>query len=192
MIEPGRAVLYLTPAADRFFLVSAGYELSAGNFVVVSIPGAQQSVDEAALAPFEVSEEQVQAHVRTQVERLATRGIDLGDMVDALPGYLAALRQLDQGGATRAAARGLRALADVIEGDQASLGRRIDELIAQLERELGPLAGMEWERRQRQEEYRRSARSAIADALRAAGITPLASTGPADTASEDRDGPDRE
>jgi hypothetical protein len=120
-------------------------------------------------------------------ERLAARGIDLGDALDKLPGYLAAIRQLDQREAAGAAAGGLRALADAFEDQEATLGRRIDELIARLERQFGRFVGAdpEREKRRRQEEYRASANAAIADALRAAGITPL---GSAD--SETRDDPD--
>jgi hypothetical protein len=71
-------------------------------------------------------------------------------------------------------------MADVIEGEPESLGRRIDELIARLEREVGPFLGADPQRRtrERQERYARSARSAIGDALRARGITPLATDEP--------------
>lgn len=113
-------------------------------------------------------------------ERLARRGIDLGDTLDDLPGYVAAIRRLEQDSAAQVAARGLRAMADAIEGEPESLGRRIDELIARLEREVGPFLGADPQRRtrERQERYARSARSAIGDALRARGITPLATDEP--------------
>jgi hypothetical protein len=85
------------------------------------------------------------------------------------------------------AATSLRALADTIESgardvDPGSLGRRIDALIERLERDVGPHMGHDREReqQQRQAEYLRSARSAIADSLRAAGITPLNAPGTAE------------
>jgi hypothetical protein len=122
------------------------------------------------------------AQLETARDRLAAHGIDLGDTLDELPGYLAALRKLDQPQAARAAAEGLRALADAIEADEQTLGRRIDEVIARLERKLGPYVGVneEQERQRREEEYDRMASAGIAEALRAAGITPL-STGPDET-----------
>lgn len=260
--------LYLTPAADRFFLAPAGEELLAGDVVVLSITGEERRLDAASLAFVEVTRVEALMYLRAQAERevatvadmighalrlsgmgsekrqdlrriaerlgvsqaelrhdpeaakaafqrfaddvyavsaavasgdaadleaarerMAAWGIDLGDTLGDLSGYFRAVRYLDQEGAAHAAARGLRALADTIEGDQASLGRRIDELITRMDRDFGPLVGEDPEReqRRRQEEYRRSAKSAIADALRAAGITPLASA-----EAENRDGPDRE
>jgi hypothetical protein len=109
--------------------------------------------------------------------RLKDRGIELGAELDDLPQYVAALRDLDQPSAAKAAATGLRAFADAIEGEPESLGRRIDELIERLERELGPYMGRDPERarREREASYLASARSAIADSLREHGITPLAS-----------------
>jgi hypothetical protein len=113
--------------------------------------------------------------------RLAARGIDLGAGFEDLPDLVATLRRLDQERAQQAVVRGLRAAADSIErtGEQ-PLGRRIDELIERLEREIGPLMGRDPKREEerRQAEYRASAKSSIADALRARGITPLASAEP--------------
>jgi hypothetical protein len=101
--------------------------------------------------------------------RLKARGIDIGDALEDV-------RQLDQERAKAAAASGLRALADGIEntGEQ-PIGRRIDELVERFEREVGPWIGRGPQRikKQRQDEYRTSARSAIADSLREAGIAPL-------------------
>jgi hypothetical protein len=101
--------------------------------------------------------------------RLQARGIDVGDA-------LGAVRRLDAQQAGKAAASTLRALADALEGPgEQPLGRRIDELIERLDREVGPFVGRDPERarRKRQEGYERDARSAIAQSLRDAGIEPL-------------------
>lgn len=243
--------LYATPEADRFFLVVDDCELPVGDLVIVGTDGRNRSVEEAALAPFEITKEQAHAHLLARIEhavgatadtisaalglgaqrpdlgevaerlgihrgdlerdpgavraalqaladdvgavsaavasgrpgdlltaraRLESRGIDLGDALDELPHALEEIRQLDQERAKAAAASGLRALADAIEDtSEQPLGRRIDELVERLEREIGPWLGRDPEklREQRREEYRTSARSSIADALREAGITPL-------------------
>jgi hypothetical protein len=54
-------------------------------------------------------------------------------------------------------------------------GKRVDEVLDRLERQLGPFVGMNRarEKQRRRQEYQRSARTAIADALREAGIEPL-------------------
>jgi hypothetical protein len=187
--------LYLTPAADRFFLIPAGHEVPPGDLLVVSVTGTQRRLDPASLAPLEVTRAEARAHLRTGLtadltaarERLAARGLDLDATLDDLSRHLDTLRQLDQHGAAQAVAEGLRRLTDPIEGDERSLGQRIDALLARLERELGPLVGEDRQAQAaaRQEEYRRSAISAIGDALREAGITPLTSTEP-DTADDSR------
>ena len=73
-------------------------------------------------------------------------------------------------------------MAAELDSGDVPLGRRIDELIATLERQVGPWLGRDAERlqEQRKEEYRTTARSSIADALREAGIKPL--NDPADDA----------
>ena len=118
-------ILYLTPDADRLFLVPDDHELPVGELAVVSLDGKELRVDPAAIAPFEITGS---SPVKKLVEDLRQSG-----------------------------------------------GKRIDEVISKLERQLGPLVGVnrEREKRQRQEEYQRSATSAIADALREAGIEPL-------------------
>lgn len=250
--DPAPAALLVTPRADRFFVVASPDELAAGELVVVTLTGEERRVDPDAIAAFEVSRADAEAHVRTQAEhaiagavdavgralgltdagaaapdlaalarrlgvsereqesgsgaalgdlvadlqavgravasgggadldaaraKLKDRGIELGAELDDLPQYVAALRDLDQPSAAKAAATGLRAFADAIEGEPESLGRRIDELIERLERELGPYMGRDPERarREREASYLASARSAIADSLREHGITPLAS-----------------
>jgi hypothetical protein len=221
--------LLATPDADRFFLVPHGDDLPPGELV---LDGGLR-VDEAAIAPFEITREQAEAHVRAQMQqavtsvadalaaalgqgstdlarvaerlglagadpaaaeaafrrlsddvhavtaaittgepadvdaarvRLKARGIDLGDSIERL-------RELDE---ERASEWMRRMAAELDSGDQ-PLGRRIDELIATLERQVGPWLGRDPERlkKQRQEEYLTGARSSIADALREAGIKPL-------------------
>jgi HPt (histidine-containing phosphotransfer) domain-containing protein len=232
--------LYATPTADRFFRVPTPHELPTGDFLAVGIDG-ELRVEESALAPFEITKEQAEAHVRGEMERalagvadtvaralgaagreppdlerlaerlgvrggdkaaagaalrgladdmnaitaavasgdpaeldaargrLKARGLDVGDALEEI-------RRLDQDRAKAAAAGGLRALAAAIEDtSEQPLGRRIDELIERLEREVGPWLGRDPEkiRERRQEGYRTSARSSIADSLREAGITPL-------------------
>jgi hypothetical protein len=256
-------MLHFTPEGDRYFLVPPGQELAPGKVTIVSVTGDKLRVDSSAIAPFEVSRDEAQAHLAAQAQQalagaadtvgralglagvgeampdlraiaarlgvpepelradpqaarsaieglagdlhavasavaagapadldaaraaLAARGIDVGHALDELPGYLAAIRRLDQKSAATGAASGLRALADAIEGQDESLGRRIDELIARLDRELGPFMGRdpERERRERQAGYARSARASIAESLRAHGITPLATDEP-DTPDE--------
>jgi hypothetical protein len=245
--------LFLTPRADRFFLVPPARELDAGALEVVTLTGEEHRIEPDKLADLEVSRADAEAHVRAQAEqaiagtvdavgralgltgtgtgssdlaalarrlgvsereleggsgaalgelvadlqavgravasggsadldaaraKLKDRGIEVGAELDELPQYLAAIRSLDQASAAKAAATGLRAFADAIEGEPASLGRRIDELIERLERELGPYMGRDPERarREREARYESSARSAIAASLREHGITPLAST----------------
>jgi hypothetical protein len=101
--------------------------------------------------------------------RLAARGIDVGDALEGVG-------RLDPDSATKAAATGLRALADALEAPgEKPLGRQIDELIERFDREVGPYLGRDPERlrAQRQAKYERDARSAIAESLREAGIKPL-------------------
>ena len=93
-----------------------------------------------------------------------------------LPADINALDDLDDGQATGAAANALRALAGAIDSNEVRAGRHLDALIERLERELDPLVSdhVQRDERQRQASYEQLARSAIADALRSAGITPLA------------------
>jgi hypothetical protein len=59
-------------------------------------------------------------------------------------------------------------------GEQADLGRHIDATVDRLEKNVGGVGrAAERDRERRQEEYRRSARSAIADALSESGFRPL-------------------
>jgi hypothetical protein len=76
------------------------------------------------------------------------------------------------GDALHGLAEDVRAMPD--GGEQADLGRHIDATVDRLEHALGDIGQVaERDRERRQEEYRRSARSAIADALSEAGFTPL-------------------
>lgn len=87
----------------------------------------------------------------------------LGSAAETLPEIGEALHGL---------AADVRAMAD--GGEQADLGRHVDATVGRLEHALGDVGRVaERDRERRQEEYRRSARSAIADALSEAGYTPL-------------------
>jgi hypothetical protein len=95
--------------------------------------------------------------------RLAARGSDVGQALGGVSRQLEQLRLLETPAGTG-------------PGDDSTrdLGRRIDELVARLERTAGTSGRLaERGREQRQAEYRRDARSAIADSLREAGFTPL-------------------
>jgi hypothetical protein len=69
----------------------------------------------------------------------------------------------------------MRRIAVEVDDTRRPLGRRLDELIARLEREAGPWLGRDpgQLREQRRADYATGARSSIADALREAGIEPL-------------------
>jgi hypothetical protein len=97
------------------------------------------------------------------------------ELLENLQGLVKTLGAQTEGDVTHVAARDLRALADAIESRGAGTGKDIDQLIARLERDIGPLLRHDPKAaaQQRQEEAERSARSSIADALREAGITPL-------------------
>lgn len=76
------------------------------------------------------------------------------------------------GDALHGLAEDVRAMPD--GGEQAELGRHIDATVDRFEHALGDIGHVaERDRERRQEEYRKSARSAIADALSEAGFTPL-------------------
>jgi len=104
--------------------------------------------------------------------RLKSRGIDLGDSIRRL-------RELDE----ERTSEWMHRMGAVLDSGDAPLGRRIDELIATLERQVGPWLGRDPEglQEQRKEEYLTSARSSISDALREVGIKPL--NDPADDAT---------
>jgi len=91
----------------------------------------------------------------------------LGSAAEALP---------EMGEVLHGLAADVRAMPD--GGEQADLGRHVDATVNRLEQALGDAGGVgvgvaQRDRERRQEEYRRSARSAIADALSEAGFTPL-------------------
>ena len=165
--------LYVNIAADRFFLIPQDQELPSGDLCVTALTGSQRHVDPAAVGQFEVDQEQAVAHIRAHVEHaISAMSTVIADGLD-LP---ANVKSFKAASATRTAAKALRAFAEIIESDQGSAGRRIDALIGRLQRELGPLVGepLQPEEGHRQATYDRSAKSVIADALRSAGITPLA------------------
>jgi hypothetical protein len=61
--------LYLTPDNARYFLVPEGASLPAGDFVIRTFTGDQQSVDPAALAAFEVPEQQAKRYVHADMSQ---------------------------------------------------------------------------------------------------------------------------
>lgn len=166
MTPPSEGILYATELADRFFIVPADAELPEGDLTVVGLDGRPHRVDATAITVREVTREQAEAHLRTQIEHAFS----------ATAGTLSAVLGLDAEKLPEAAAAALRALADAVEqpGGQ-PLGRRIDTLVAQLEREFSPLFGQDPEKagEERRKGYERDARAAIADSLRAAGLKPL-------------------
>ncbi len=240
-------IRYTIPLADRFFLLPEGYEPPPGNLQLGGLQGEESGVDPAVVAPYEVSPEEAQAHIRLQVEeasanvsaaltrllrglgespdpnklaerlgltggdrraiektllgvvadvkgmgsaiasgesadlerareRLERRGLDLGDSLSDLAHQLDWLRGLNQENGAPAVPEGVQAFIYALAGDSTDpLGRRLDEIVAGLQSQLGPVLGPDPERnqKQRQREYQRNARSAIADSLRAAGIAPL-------------------
>ncbi|WP_203903145.1 hypothetical protein, partial [Virgisporangium aliadipatigenens] len=164
------------PASGRHFLLPDGIDIYAD------------------LADYEVSQDAAAVHLRGQVGHLvelldaAARGATgpgrlaelLGEAdLPALRGLADDVRATATGGhaaaSARIAARGTtigRQLMRDLEGltpddETRRLGRRLDELVARLEE---PARAHEQERRR--EEYRRGARSAIAESLREAGFTP--------------------
>src|SRR5215217_6382078 len=50
--------LWADPPRNRFFLISEDHILPSGDLVLRTLTGREQRVDEAALPPFEVTEEQ--------------------------------------------------------------------------------------------------------------------------------------
>ena len=173
-MSPHLGVLYANSAADRFFMIPHAEDLPSGDFCISTLTGSQRNVDPAAVGPFEVSQAQAAAHIRAQVEHaVSALTTAITDALD-LP---ADIKSSDEARATRAAVTALHAFAQILETDKSSAGRQIDAMIGRLERGLGPLVGEPRQPHecQKQAGYDRSAKTAIADALRSAGITPLAS-----------------
>ena len=91
-----------------------------------------------------------------------------------LPRYMDSAHRLDPTTVSRAAALGLRALADTLESETSSRpGARLDAFVQRCERELGPLLESRAQPTRRDDAYGDSVIRTIADALRAAGISPL-------------------
>jgi hypothetical protein len=61
--------LWLNAAQTRFFLIPANVHLLAGDFLLRSLGGKEQRVNEATLAPFEVSEEQLQTQIQAELRQ---------------------------------------------------------------------------------------------------------------------------
>ena len=240
-------LLYTIPSADRCFLLPEGLEPAAGNLRLGGLGDEERRVDPSAVALYEVSQEEAQAHIRRQVEgastgvtaaltgllgglgespdphqlaerlgltggdrqaietalrgvaadvravataiasgqsadldaarkRLERRGLDLGDALDNLAHQLDAIRGITRQEGSTVVPGGLQGFIDSVLGDsEEPVGRRIDDMLARFLNELGPVFGPdpECDRDRRQREYQRDARTAIADSLREAGITPL-------------------
>ena len=66
--------LWTNPARTRYFRLPDGTELPLGKFVICTITGGKMEVDEAALTPFELSEEQAKAWIKSE----------FGDMLDGI------------------------------------------------------------------------------------------------------------
>jgi hypothetical protein len=167
------ANILLTPDANHYFAVPVGTDLGAGTFVVIQIDSQTRHVNYLSIAPYEITKQQARDILRGQIEK--ELGISLDDTLNEVAQYVQALDGLSEPEVRTSAAVALRSLADAIEDENAPLGRRIDALVERLECELGPRMGHDREREteRRQADYIESARSAIADSLRAAGITPL-------------------
>jgi hypothetical protein len=176
--EPAH-LLYVAADATTFYLLPADLEPGTGNLRLVSLDGPPKLVDAAAVAGFEVSRQQARAHVRTSVEQLMSSVLGgsqfSSSMLADLPRYVESAQKLDPATATRAAALGLRALADALEPEApfSAAGARLDAFVQRCERELGPLLEGAHTTTTRDDVYRDSARRSIGDALRAAGITAL-------------------
>lgn len=98
-------ILWTNTDQSRYFLVPEGQELAEGPFALRTFSGEERSVDEAALAPFEIDEEQAKAHSVAQVEQVAANARDafsnylnlLADRADALVAERAAQQEATQG-----------------------------------------------------------------------------------------------
>jgi hypothetical protein len=116
------------------------------------------------------------ADLEAAYARLEACGRDAGRALGELSRRLVEVRRVDRRDGADPMADVLRTLTDpASDGSETPLHRRVDELLARLERTLGPYVGHDpgGDRAQRQEEYRRDARSAIADSLRDSGFTPF-------------------
>jgi hypothetical protein len=68
--------LFVTPGQDRYFLLPEDCSIPSGHMLLVSIDG-ERHVDAAAVRPYEATWEQVDSHVRDEVERNVTDAIDM-------------------------------------------------------------------------------------------------------------------
>jgi hypothetical protein len=175
--EPAR-LLYIAADATTFYLLPADVELVEGDLRLVSLDAPPKLVDPVDVAGFEISRQQAQTHVRSNVEQLMSAVLGgtqaWSSLLTDFPGYVESAQKVEPATATRAAVLGLRALADTLESEvRSSPGARLDAFVRRCEVELGPLLEGGEPATGRHDAYRDSARRSIADALRAAGITPL-------------------
>jgi hypothetical protein len=96
--------LWTNTDQSRYFLVPESQELAEGSFTLRTFTGEERSADEAALAPFEISEEQARAHSVAQVEQVAANARDafsnylnlLADRAEAMTAERAAEQEAAQ------------------------------------------------------------------------------------------------
>jgi hypothetical protein len=96
--------LWTNTDQSRYFLVPESQELAAGPFALRTFTGEERSVDEAALASFEITEEEARAHSVAQVEQVAANARDafsnylnlLADRAEAMAAERAAEQEAAQ------------------------------------------------------------------------------------------------
>jgi len=170
-IKPGHGVFHTSEVMGR--LSDHQQSIEKGR---TTAPDGRHLADAVRVVSAAIASGDVDAMHQAQ-DHLRRYGLELGDTLDDLASSLRATGQLDCNLVVNAAGVGLTGLSEALSGDPAALGDRLDDLAELLDHELGGFATTERETSaaRRKQEYRESANSAIADALRAAGITPLAS-----------------
>lgn len=115
--------------------------------------------------------------VRALQRTLQERGVEVGTTLEQLPDLLQFISQLGDEATAHKLAETLYSFAEQLNQSPEALGRKLDEFIASMERNFGTFVGSAKARQQEQiyQEAKVSARSAIAESLRAHGIAPLTS-----------------
>ncbi|HEY8072441.1 MAG TPA: hypothetical protein VIE47_10820 [Methylocystis sp.] len=134
MSSLARLTLWSDTSRSHFFLIPDQHPLPPGNFVLRTLTGREQCVDEAALAPYEVSEEQAKNWLESEfgkmldnargavnrfVEKLRggpgkpDRIVDLRELLDRIETILDLMATEDASGGV--AANDIRALAERFE-----------------------------------------------------------------------------
>jgi hypothetical protein len=96
--------LWTNTDQSRYFLVPESQELAEGSFALRTFSGEERSVDGAALASFEITEEEARAHSVAQVEQVAANARDafsnylnlLADRAEAMAAERAAEQEAAQ------------------------------------------------------------------------------------------------